>query len=225
MRAEALRLAAQWMGEERKVLAGMHVDVSMLDLGTDAVIKVDDIRAIRNDALLRPFDGDVKVFIIANAHNMNGFSQNALLRLLEEPPSHARFVLLCRNAGMLLPTVRSRCVLNRLSSGDGDSVLDKTAANDSGISDRAAAFVDALNDPWKRAAAAYSWDKLSRDDLKGVLRSVLACLVDRCRRDGALQEYVNALATVSSMLSALDQNASVGSVCGLLAVSPPLAEK
>jgi DNA polymerase-3 subunit delta' len=214
LRQEALKLASGWMWDERKVLAGLHVDVSSLDNGADAMIKVDDIRAIRRDSLLRPFDGEVKVYIIAHAHNMNVSAQNALLRILEEPPPYVRFVLLVQNAEALLPTVRSRCAVRRLLPGaqGEDSQED--------IIHRTEAFVDALDDPWRRAAVAFSWDRLSRDSLQSVLEAVLACLRGRCLQDGLKPLYTETLDTVSRLLPSLELNASPGSLCGVLAVSP-----
>ncbi|MCL2003608.1 MAG: hypothetical protein FWG72_06360 [Oscillospiraceae bacterium] len=209
LRQAALRLASDWMWDERKVLAGLHVDVSVLDNGADAAVKVDDIRAIRRDTLLRPFDGEVKVYIIAHAQNMNQSAQNALLRVLEEPPRYVRFILCAGNAEALLPTVRSRCALRRLPPG---------GAEDNEYAERAEAFVGALGDPWGRMAAAYSWDKLSRDALRGVLLAVLSCLRDRCLTDGVKPAYTQALQTVSGLLPALELNASVGTICGVLAV-------
>lgn len=196
------------MWDERKVLAGLHVDLSVIDNGPDTIIKVDDIRAIRRDSLLRPFDGEVKVYIIAYAHKMNGSAQNALLRILEEPPHYVRFVLLTHNAEALLPTVRSRCAAERAVTGE-------QGASEEALG-RANAFVDVLDDAWQRAAMAFSWDKLSRDAMRGVLEAVLACLRDRCVREGAL--YTETLETVSKLLPALELNASVGSVCGVLAI-------
>jgi DNA polymerase-3 subunit delta' len=198
------------MWDERKVMAGLHVDVSVLDNGPGSLIKVDDIRAIRRDSLLRPFDGEVKVYIIAHAQNMNASAQNALLRILEEPPPYVRFVLNAANAEALLPTVRSRCVVRRLlPDGQGENER----------SERAESFVSALDDPWQRMSVAYSWDKLPRDALKGVLNAVLACLRDRCLQDGLKPVYTETLETVLKLLPALELNASVGSVCGVLAVA------
>ena len=212
LRREALKLAAVWLWDERKVLAGLHVDVSELDNGPDAVIKVDDIRAIRRDSLLRPFDSEAKAYIIHHAHRMNGNAQNALLRILEEPPPYVRFTLLTRNAEALLPTVRSRCAVRRnREQGTGNNEQE---------TDRAAAFIDALDDPWRRAAVAFSWEKVSRDTLRNTLNAVLACLRDRCLRDGPRPMYTETLDTVSRLLPALELNASPGSVCGVLAVSP-----
>jgi DNA polymerase-3 subunit delta' len=185
---------------------------------------VDDIRALRRDSLLRPFDGEVKVYIIAHAHNMNQSAQNALLRVLEDPPPYVRFALLTNNAEILLPTIRSRCAVRRLppkGGQDADS-LERDAPDIRGGA--AEAFVNALDDPWRRMAVVYSWDKLSRDSLKGVLNAVLACLRDRCLTEGAAPLYLETVNTVSGLLPALELNASVGSVCGALAVSLPPAE-
>jgi hypothetical protein len=217
LRQAALRFAASWMWDERKVLAGLHVDAPVLDNGPDTMIKVDDIRAIRRDSLLRPFDSEVKVYIVAHAHNMNASAQNALLRLLEEPPRYVRFVLTTRNASALLPTVCSRCVIRRVAPVDNGQFAVE-GGQLTADSERAEAFVDALGDSWARMAVVYSWDKLSRDALRGVLNAVLACLRDRCLRDGANQMYTETIRTVSGLLPALDLNASPGSVCGALAV-------
>ncbi|MDR1692434.1 MAG: hypothetical protein LBR72_03675 [Oscillospiraceae bacterium] len=205
LRREALLLASEWIGERRKVLAGLHVDVSVLESEPGAVIKVEAIRAIRKDSLLRPFDGGAKVYIIARAHQMNGSAQNALLRLLEEPPEPVRFVLTVENAGLLLPTVRSRCVVRRLTEPAADKDPDPSVS----------AFIDA--GPWERAAIALSWERSSRDAMKELLHSILVCLRDRCEAGGASPDYIRAIGAVSGLLPALEQNASVGSICGVLA--------
>src|SRR5699024_8402141 len=52
-----------------------------------------------------------KVYIIDEADKLSVQAQNALLKTIEEPPSYAVIFLLTENAGTLLPTIRSRCVL------------------------------------------------------------------------------------------------------------------
>jgi hypothetical protein len=213
LRTDSLKIAADLMGERRKVLAGLHVDVSVLDNGADTVIKVDDIRTVRRDALLRPFDGEVKVYIIAHAHRMNQNAQNALLKILEEPPRHARFILLAKSADMLLPTIRSRCAIQRTVSGE------QRTGNDEGGDLRAKEFVKALENPWKRAEVVFSWEKFSRDALKNVLLDVLAALSEACLRDGCKPIYLDTIKTVSGLIPSLELNASPGSVCGVLAIN------
>lgn len=69
---------------------------------------IDLVRELRQDAYIAPNEGSCKVYLIDKAHMMNAAAQNALLKMIEEPPSHVRFVLLCENRSMLLPTILSR---------------------------------------------------------------------------------------------------------------------
>lgn len=92
----------------RKVESGQHSDVTLIDEG-DAEIKVDTARAIRADCAVYPGDGDRRIILIRHAQNMNASAQNALLKLLEEPPSYACFLLMTENSSAILPTILSRC--------------------------------------------------------------------------------------------------------------------
>ncbi len=87
-----------------------------------ASIKVDEIRALKQDAYLRPNDGARKVYLIHEADSMTQEAQDALLKILEEPPAFTVFLLLCYNEKMMLETVRSRCVRLTLSPLDGDEM-------------------------------------------------------------------------------------------------------
>ena len=73
------------------------------------------VRQLRADAYIRPNEADRKIYILENAQTMNPSAQNAMLKLLEEGPAYAAFLLLTDNAAALLPTVRSRCELLPLS--------------------------------------------------------------------------------------------------------------
>ncbi|HJC40615.1 MAG TPA: DNA polymerase III subunit [Candidatus Intestinimonas pullistercoris] len=98
----------------RKAAAGVHPDI--LRVGSDGKdITVSQVREVRSDAYIRPNEAGRKVYILENAQTMNGSAQNALLKLLEEGPAYAAFLLLSDNAGAMLPTVRSRCELLTLS--------------------------------------------------------------------------------------------------------------
>ena len=92
----------------KKVLAGVHPDVNMIS-GGDKPIAVDQVRSLRSDAYVRPNEGQRKVYVLEGADQMNASAQNAMLKLLEEGPAYAAFLLLTDNAAALLPTVRSRC--------------------------------------------------------------------------------------------------------------------
>lgn len=79
-------------------------------------IGIDKIRAIRQIAPLKPNDLEFHIFLINHAQNLTVQAQNALLKLLEEPPGAAYFFLICDSASSLLSTVRSRAPVLRMQS-------------------------------------------------------------------------------------------------------------
>ncbi len=96
----------------RKVAADTHPDVSRTAPAPDKrEITVDQIRALRSGAYIRPNEGKRKVYLIDPADAMNPAAQSALLKVLEEGPAYAAFLLLADQPGKLLDTVRSRCEL------------------------------------------------------------------------------------------------------------------
>ena len=97
----------------RKAMGGIHPDI--VRAGAEGDINVAQIRALRADAYIRPNEAARKVYLLERAHTMNPSAQNAMLKLLEEGPPYAAFLLLTENAAALLPTVRSRCETLTLS--------------------------------------------------------------------------------------------------------------
>ena len=101
----------------RKAAAGIHPDIITIRPEADKkAISVDQVRQMRADAHIRPNEAPRKVYILEGADLMQGEGQNAMLKLLEEGPAYAAFLLLARNSGALLTTVRSRCEELRLSA-------------------------------------------------------------------------------------------------------------
>ena len=92
----------------RKVLSGAHPDFITVDDPEKKIVPVDLIRQARADMFVRPNEADRKIYLFPRGHNMEPPSQNALLKVLEEPPEYGVFLLLTENAEKLLPTVRSR---------------------------------------------------------------------------------------------------------------------
>jgi DNA polymerase-3 subunit delta' len=72
-------------------------------------IRIARARAVIQRANIKPFDARYNVFIFVDAHAMREEAQNALLKLVEEPPAHAVLVFVTSNAEGLLYTIRSRC--------------------------------------------------------------------------------------------------------------------
>ena len=89
----------------------IHPDITVIGkLEGKREIQVNQIRELKKDVIVVPNDSNKKAYIIREAETMNVASQNAILRILEEPPSHTVFILATESPDGLLPTVRSRCI-------------------------------------------------------------------------------------------------------------------
>lgn len=94
----------------RKAETG-HADITVLQGdGSAKSLSVAIIRELREQAAVVPNEAVRKVAIIADADCMNVQAQNALLKILEEPPPYMVFVLTAKSRTAFLPTVQSRCV-------------------------------------------------------------------------------------------------------------------
>ncbi|MBQ7001062.1 MAG: DNA polymerase III subunit [Oscillospiraceae bacterium] len=93
----------------RKVLEGNHPDFITVDDPEKKTVTVDLIRQARADIYVQPNESDHKIYLFPRAQDMGVPGQNALLKILEEPPKYGVFLLLTDNPDKLLPTVRSRC--------------------------------------------------------------------------------------------------------------------
>ncbi len=113
----------------RKIASGNHPDFITIDEPEKKTVSVDLIRQARSDIYIRPNEADRKIYLFPRAQDMGIPSQNALLKVLEEPPSYGVFILLTDNPEKLLPTVRSRCTELALQPLP-ESLLRKTLQND-----------------------------------------------------------------------------------------------
>lgn len=92
-----------------KALRSIHPDITELGGGDEVrSFHIDAVRALREEAYVLPNEAPVRVFILCDVQAMTEQAQNALLKLLEEPPAHVRLILTCENRSQLLETVRSR---------------------------------------------------------------------------------------------------------------------
>lgn len=106
----------------RRVAAGSEPGLLPIRRGIDdktgrlrAQIIVDEVRKLRDFFGLSATDGGRRVVIVDAADEMNANAANGILKLLEEPPSGALLLLVAHRPGALLPTIRSRCRVLRLS--------------------------------------------------------------------------------------------------------------
>lgn len=125
----------------RKVFSGQHPDVIVVDDPTKKIVPVGLIREACADLSVRPNEGSRKIYIIPRAQDMNDAAQNALLKVMEEPPAYGVFLLLTDNPNRQLPTIRSRCAelsLSPLPQEMLDSIL-RTRFPEAGAEERQAA--------------------------------------------------------------------------------------
>lgn len=112
---------------ETRILVQIHPDVLIVPPDPpQMMIKVDQVRHVINTIRYRPSQGRRRVFIFTDAVFIKE-AANALLKILEEPPDYATLILLAKNPGDLLPTIRSRCVAFRLSSLSMDEIEEDLA--------------------------------------------------------------------------------------------------
>lgn len=88
--------------------AGRFPDVMVISPEGE-VLKIEQMRLLKQTAYLRPMCGKKRVFIIDRAENMNDEASNSLLKILEEPPLYSHIILLTHNLDMVMPTLKSRC--------------------------------------------------------------------------------------------------------------------
>jgi len=102
------------------------LDVIEIDAASNT--GVDDIRSLREKVNYAPNQSRYKVYIIDEVHMLSNSASNALLKTLEEPPSHVIFILATTEVHKILPTILSRCQrfdFRRLSQADIISKLDR----------------------------------------------------------------------------------------------------
>lgn len=91
----------------RKVMADTHPDLITVTDPEHKDVSINIVRDIREDMFVRPNESDRKIYVFPQSLRVEG--QNALLKVLEEPPAYGVFILLSENPESLLITVRSRC--------------------------------------------------------------------------------------------------------------------
>ena len=103
----------------KEVMAGNSLDVIEIDGASNN--GVDQVRDLRDNARYSPARGPFKIYIIDEVHMLSTAAFNALLKTLEEPPSHVKFIFATTDVHKVLPTILSRCQrfdLRRISVQD-----------------------------------------------------------------------------------------------------------
>lgn len=109
-----------------------HADLFFVE-SQNNIIKLDKIRELIKFSSLKSFSGGRKFAVIDDAHLMNIESQNALLKLIEEPPEGETIVLITSKYEELLPTIRSRVInvsFNKLSDDEMNQVFGRNLSQE-----------------------------------------------------------------------------------------------
>jgi DNA polymerase III subunit delta' len=171
----AMLFAAELLGDHARVERRSHPDLYVLEPLGDQ-IRIDEIRTLRRDLHMRPFEAAWRVYLIVSAHLLNAEAADALLKDLEEPPEYAVIVLLADELGPLPETIRSRCQLvpfARLSERAVRALVDAWAP---GLpADRATAVARVAGGRLDRAERLLDPDAAAqRDELLAIARGVYA---------------------------------------------------
>ena len=128
----------------RQIRARSHPDLVVLQRprdedgkATTTVISVDQVRKVARFLSTTSATGGWRVVIVDTADDLNRSSANALLKMLEEPPERAVFLLLSHQPGRLLPTIRSRCRRLPLKPLDRETLIEVMRRSDIGADDEA----------------------------------------------------------------------------------------
>lgn len=85
-------------------------------------IKIESIRSLQKELALFPYEGKYKILIVDNAHKLTVSSQNALLKILEEPNETSIIILVTHEESKIIPTIKSRCQKVNFSLVDTEKI-------------------------------------------------------------------------------------------------------
>ena len=175
----------------RKVLDRIHPDVTEVQDNERKELPVETIRALRQDAYIRPNEGERKVYLFTDCAQLNERDQNVLLKIVEEGPPYAAFVFCADAVHALLPTIRSRCVELRMDAPPLDAEEGEAAAE--------LCRVIARREPLALTAhlTALENRRLKREQLlpmvEGAWQISADALLSRCGKPGACGEAADIL--------------------------------
>ncbi len=164
-----------------EITQGSSVDVVEIDGASNT--SVDDVREIRENAKFTPFRGAYRVYIIDEVHMLSNSAFNALLKILEEPPSHVVFIFATTELHKIPATILSRCQhynFRRLSRGEIIARLETVAAQDAiQVEPRSLALLARASEGSMRdglslfdQAVALCGTSISHEDLESLLGAV-----------------------------------------------------
>lgn len=138
----------------RDILDGSCTDIVEMDAASNR--GVDDVRTLRDEVAYLPVSCKYRVYIIDEVHMLTAEAFNALLKTLEEPPPHVKFILATTELHKVLPTISSRCQrfeFRRIDVKDSSARLEEVAQKENVQLDHdAAELISRLSDGGMRDA-------------------------------------------------------------------------
>ena len=180
----------------RRVMEGIHPDVITVREDQHKSIAVDVVRQIRQDAYIRPNQGQRKVYLFPDCALLTPQDQNVLLKIVEEGPPYAAFLFCAENAAVVLQTLRSRCVELKLHPDGAPEAQETSDAGDE-LCRLLASFRRGAAAEW---AARLEKRRMTREELSAMLergRAVCAEALLRaygCQGDGSGGQLASAVA-------------------------------
>jgi len=198
----------------RKAAGGIHPDIKLVLREKDKrSYGIEIIRDMAADAFVLPNEAEKKVYIIPDGDCLTPPCQNAALKVLEEPPRYAAFILLAENPGNFLETLRSRCIELFMGSAPGYVPENEGLSID---------FIRIFNtrDPLEVASFAVGLEKLEKSELMDFLTGLKAALVNEMRLDFTVDRDLRfkACNLVSRLIEMAESNVGTGLIAGALAV-------
>ena len=139
---------------------GNHPDIMHI-LPESDVLKIDQMRALKEAAYLKPMVGKKRVFIIENAEKMNAGAANSLLKVLEEPPAFAHLILVTDNPYIILPTIKSRCQVLKFSPISREDI--ESCLVQQGMDKTQARIISLLVRGNLKQAMNFDWEKIQAE--------------------------------------------------------------
>lgn len=197
----------------RKMEKGIHPDLIRVAPEPGKDLTVGQIRALRSDAYVRPNDGARKVYLIEDAQRMNPSAQNALLKVLEEGPRYAAFLLLTGNAMALLETIRSRCEQVRV--GAAGAVSPEEQARSAELQKQAGLLAGLLlrGDRWGLIRFTLPYEKAKWDELGPLLEETRKAMITYRGRENT-GRAVELAAALQELLDGGKLNLNTGTAVG-----------
>lgn len=113
--------------------AGSHPDFKIINPEKERTFTIEQVRNLQKKILEKPIVSDKKIYILNDADKMNDAAQNCLLKTLEEPPEYAMIILIVSNEKVILPTIKSRCVIVKFSNLSSEDLMKKGVNEDEAL--------------------------------------------------------------------------------------------